>query len=361
MNSILLVDDDAQLLGELTAALGNRLGDQVEIRTWIPAKDDNPQEVFGRLVDADTKLVITDHDLTKLGQTGLFGASIVNWSQARFIPVGDFSRGNVGAIPKESELFELRVPTRPAEAAGFVVTIYRGFSAIDEALAADAAVLSKQSPASVLAGILGVPSQDSQFALYSVRLGTASGALMDQLASTAPPEIVPTTDQKIKLLSYIVGHLLLNSVLRFAGPILSMRALKAYVASDEADAPDVQALFAAAVYRGPFSEFDQYFWFAGVNDVLDPLIQDLPADAQAETQGEINRRALERKLGRDLRRHACPRCQGLNGGSFCPFTKRTVCIRKDCSVGPNTWIPGGAKLCRIERDFFDEWAPILGL
>src|SRR5712692_1629593 len=126
MKSILLIDDDADLLREFTAALGNRLGDQVEIRKWVPAKDHNPQEVFDRLVDADTKLVITDHDLTKLGQTGLFGASIVSWSQARFIPVGDFSRGNVAAVPKESELFELRVPTRPAEAADFVVTIYRG-------------------------------------------------------------------------------------------------------------------------------------------------------------------------------------------------------------------------------------------
>jgi len=361
MKSILLIDDDADLLRELTAALGNRLGDQVEIRTWVPARDDNPQEEFDRRVDDDTKLVITDYNLTKLGQTGLFGTSIVSWSQARFIPVGDFSRGNVAAVPKEPDLFELRVPPRPAEAAEFVVTIYRGFAAIDDALAADTSLLARQSPASVLASILGVPSQDTQFALYAVRLGTASGALMDQLAATAPPKIVPTTSKKLKLLSYIVGHLLLNSILRFPGPILSMRALKAYVASDEADAADVQSLFVAAVYRGPFSEFDRYFWFTGVNDVLDPLIQDLPEDAQVETQGEINRRALERKVERNLRRHACPRCAGVNGGFFCPFTKRSVCIRKDCSVGPNTWLPGGAKLCRIERDFFDEWAPILGL
>jgi hypothetical protein len=272
--------------------------------------------------------------------------------------VGDFSRGHPGALPKAPDLFEIRVPTEPAQAAEFIAAIFNGFTKIRDALGTNQNLLGKKSPASVLATILGVPAEESQFALYGVRLGTASGALMEQVTA-APAGQEPTAQDKVKLLTYIVGHLLLNAVLRFPGPIVSSAALKAYIASEEADAADVQNIFGAARYEGPFSELDRYLWLSKVDDVLDALVKELPEDTKAETTGEINRLALEQKLNRRLRRHGCSRCNGTNGGFFCPLTNRTVCQRTDCSVGSNSWIPAGAKLCRIERDFFDEWSPIL--
>jgi hypothetical protein len=185
--------------------------------------------------------------------------------------------------------------------------------------------------------------------------------LADRVIETAPDDQEPSDERKRRLLSYIIGHLLLNAVLRFPGPIMSMRALKAYTASDEADAPDILALFAPAAYAGPFSRLDTFFWLSKVDEILDTYIGALPADVQTETSGEMNRKAIEAHLNRDLARHGCPRCQGANGGFYCPLTQRTVCLRQDCSVGSNSWIPAGARLCRIERDFFDEWAPVLGL
>lgn len=361
MRSVLLVDDDEALVNELASGLKQRLGQSAEVKIWIPKPESKPKETFDSLVNAETVFVATDYDLTQHGQTGLFGTSIVSWCQARSIPVGDFSRATPGALPKEPDLFEVRVPPDPEQAAVFIAILVRGFTAIEDALRAKPDLLKRRSPASALAEILGAADAESQFALYGVRFGAASGVLMDKVSAAASPDVEPSVDDKIKLLTYIVGHVLLNGVIRFPGPILSSVAFKSYLASDEADAPDVQALFADTRYVGPFSDLDRFYWLSKVNEVLETLMTELPEDFQAETQGEYHRRAIELKLGRDLVRHGCPRCHGQNGGFFCPFTRKTVCVRSDCSVGSNSWVPAGAQVCRIEREFFDEWDPILGL
>jgi hypothetical protein len=361
MRSIVLIDDKQDVVDELAAELAKRLPPgEVEIRKWVPSQAElDPRKAFEAKLDGDTTLVVTDSDLTQ-GQTGLFGASVVAWCQQRAIPVGDYSR-KLEQLPKEPDLFELRVPTEPVAAAAYVAGVFAGFRSIKEGLATNASLLTKRSSAAVLAHLLGQPEVENQFALYAVRLGSASGALMDRVSATASEKDVPSSDDKRDLLAYIAGHLLLN-ILRFPGPILSMRALKAYVASDEADAADVVDVFTSARYSGPFAGLDHYFWLSRVDEVIAGLMDAVPAAEDTyETAGEGYRAALEKKLGRVLRRHECSRCGGKNGGFYCPFTTRTVCTRTDCSVGSNSWLPQGAKLCRIERGFFDEWAPILGL
>lgn len=364
MSSILLIDDDSKLLQELAAELDAHLaGGEAEVRLWVPTKDEaDTLAVFTNKIDLDTLLVVTDYDLTAQGRTGLFGASIVGWCQARAIPVGDFSRGNISALPKEPNLFELRVPTEARAAAIFIAAVFRGFRAIRDALAARPDLLeTKRSPAAVLAEVLGVPAAESQFALYGMRLGTNAAALMDRIIRTAPDNVEPEIGEKQVLLCYIVGHILLNAVLRFPGPILSSRALIAYLGSGASEETGICEFFSEAKYDGPFSGLAQYFWLSKVDSILRGLISALPPDFNAETPGQLNREALELRLGRKLSRHDCPRCGGQNGGFLCPFTGRTVCQRPDCSVGSNSWIPPGAKLCRVERDFYEEWAPILGI
>ncbi|HEY3570003.1 MAG TPA: hypothetical protein VGP73_18865 [Thermoanaerobaculia bacterium] len=353
MRSILLIDDTKAAIDQLATSLGEVLP-EVEIRKWVPTQADvDARAAFDSMIDEETTLVITDFDLTSQGQTGLFGASVVAWCQQAGIPVGDYSR-KLDSLPKAPELFELRVPSDPDAATAYIAGVFRGFQDISDALKVSDKLFEMRSPAAVLANILGQPEIESQLALYAVRIGSASGALMDRVMEK-PSHLL---EAKRRMLAYIVGHLLLN-ILRFPGPILSVRALKAYVASDEADAADVIGLFGSARYQGPFRDLEQYFWLSGVDMVLEELVK--AVDYETETSGELYRRALENRLSRPLTRHACNRCDGKNGGFFCPFTERTVCVRGDCSVGSNSWIPQGARLCRIERDFFDEWSPILGL
>jgi hypothetical protein len=359
MQSILLIDDKKAQLAELKSAVAKELRDEhVIIKTWAPTgKERDPKAKFDELTREKPTLVVTDYDLTAGGHTGLFGSTIVAWCQQRSIPVADYSRAHPDLLPRDPDLFEIRVP-HDIEPATFIAGIFTGFQAISDALANNDDLLKARSAAAVIAAMLSAPEAENEFALYAVRLGPASGALMTRVTDTAPDDIRPTADEKRSVLAFIAGHILLNAVLRFPGPIMSLAALKAYLATDAAGDSDIQDLMAEARYTGPFSCLDQFYWLSHVDEVLEGI---LPSDVQTETAGELRRIAVESMVKRELSRHSCKRCDGQNGGFYCPFTKRTVCLRADCSVGSNSWIPQGARLCRIERDFFDEWAPVLGL
>lgn len=359
--SIVIIDDNEELLQRLEQELAPHVaGDDVIIRAWRPNDGEDPYARFQGLVDGSTVLVVTDYDLTKTGLTGLFGVSIVSWCQARFIPAGDFSRGNLTNLPREPNLFELRVPTDIGEAARYTNTMYRGFRDLRVILESDAIDLtSVRSPAEVLAAVIGRPHLEGQLALYMSLLGAANASLLDSLRSAFSGEEVDRS-YKVRLLTYVVGHVLANAVLRYPGPILSEKALCAYLGTVGEEAPAVKDLFSAATYEGPFSTDVQYYWRSDVDGVIAEN-DDSIDDVVFETSGEFNRAVVEGVLGRPLNRHECSRCGGIKGGYLCPFTGRTVCERSDCSVAANSWIPLGADLCRVERDFYDEWSPLLGL
>jgi CheY-like chemotaxis protein len=360
MRSILVIDDNQEILEGLATPLRKVLEkEEVEVRIWSPAdEEEDAHAAFEQRVDAETTLVVTDYDLTSGGMMGLFGSSVVAWCQQRAIPVGNYSRANFSTLPKEPDLFELRVPPND-EAVSFIATTFRGFRDINEAVKSKPELFSQRSPAAVLSQVLEAPDAENQFARYAVRLGAASGALLGKVVPGRSGGGKQGLHEKQAILSYIVGHLLLN-VLAFPGPVVSKSAMNAYLAIEEIDSEDVGKLFAGARYMGPFSDFERFWWLAKVDEVLDSLSTQLPADTETETSGELHRMALEFALGRRLKCPKCSACGGQNGGYLCPFTKRTVCQRSTCSVSANSWIPQGATLCRIQREFFDEWAPILG-
>lgn len=358
MSAILLIDDKEGQVNELRDAVTRELNGDGEVRTWVPTGEQaDARTTFGEKIGTDTGLVVTDYDLTSRGQTGLFGSTIVAWCQQRALPVADYSRANPNQLPKYPDLFELRVPPN-GEPAKFIAAVHRGFRRIKDVISGNEEFSKARSAAAVLSVILGEPEVEGDFALYALRIGAASGALMTTVTSTAPDNIEPSANDIRSVLAFIVGHLLLNAVLRFPGPILSLNALAGYLGTDSVTDEELQALFERARYDGPFCELDQYYWLAGVDRVLDEIV---PTDVTTDTVGELHRIGLEKRLGHELARHGCKRCNGQNGGYFCPLTRRTVCLRPDCSVGSNSWIPQGARLCRIERDFFEEWAPVLGL
>ena len=359
MKSVLLIDDDETHLKELKAALVAKLDTTIfEVLTWVPVGGEGDADTkFDSLVNDDTAMVVTDYDLSKRGMSGLFGASVVDWCQSKAIPVGDFSRRHKHHLPQQPNLFEIRVPVDADESATHIAAIVNGFRLIEQGLDdVDNLAESLRSPAAVLAKILGVPNEASQFGLYGVRLSTASAGLIDKITDPAPNDAM-----RKRVLTYVVGHLLWNSILRYSGPILDRQALLAFLSAPEQDADAVLPWFDAAQYAGPFAELGPFFWLTKSVDIVQELIDALPDTDQVVDIGLRNRQAIERKLGRELAKHGCTRCGGINGGFVCPLTKRIVCQRADCSVGSNSWVPQGARLCRIERDYYDEWAPLLGI
>lgn len=359
--SLLLVDDDVALLEALAQDLEKRLSDiAVDVRRWVPSgADNNPMEKLAELADDSTVLIVTDWDLTTQGQTGFFGPTVVGWSQQRAIPVGDFSRKTVDALPKDPNFFELRVPN-DNRAAAFIEQAFRGFHTIGSAvLDHPETFLPLRSPAAVLATVLGRPEVESQLTLYSPQLGSASGALLNRVLATAPETIEPDKLEKLRLLAYVSGHVLFNAVLKYPGPILDRQSLCSYFGAANGATDKLAEVFASARYTGPFAGNDDYFWRDAIDDRLDELAGD--ATVEGETVGEVNRAIVENAIGETLPRHDCKRCAGQNGGFHCPFTQRPVCIRGDCSIGSSSWIPDGARVCRVEYDFYEEWAPLLGL
>lgn len=347
---VLVIDDELERLDPLVAAVRSALGEGVGVRSWQPTADDDPLARFDLEVDAGVALIATDQDLTK-SRLGLLGSSVTSWAQDRFIPVCNFSRKPERKLPRERNFFELRVPAEPDEdaRAAYIARIYRGFERMREYVgSADVG----RPIAQLLAGAMGVLQLEDDVAPFLTSVASANSSLMQTMGDARPTEV-----DRVNLLTFILGHVLVNAVLEFPGPILTRATLAAYCAVSEGMADDLAQLFSEAVYGGPFSAPNAYFQRQLVDRQIDSLAQDMKGEP--DEPDEYTRAVVERALG-SVQPHGCGRCGGTRGGYWCPFTRRAVCNRSDCSVASNAWIPRGATLCRVEHDYFEELAPLLG-
>ena len=360
-HAILLIDDELEKLQSLAALVRDRV-DTAEVREWYPCENEDPSVAFERAVGEDTMLVVTDYDLTTAVK-GLFGHSVVAWCRNQFIPVGDFSRGHREALSTEPDLFDLRVPRHEADAVVYIVRIFDGFRRIREGIEAHAELLSAgRSPAQVLAALLDREDLESQLSPYLSRPGLFNSFLLDTLTGGKQGNGDATAEEKARLLTYILGHVLVNAVLKYPGPILAGGPLCAYLAASPKDFEEIAGLFKRARYTGPFDGGEMLYWRDEVDAVIEEMASKFEVDDEDyKSFGDYRRAVIDKALGGALAKHDCDRCNGENGGFWCPFTKRAVCERGDCSSTASSWVPSGAYACRVERVFFDEWSPILGL
>lgn len=359
--SILLIDDREDLLRPLGEQLEAELGHEAEVRQWAPRAEggSDGMAALAELVDDTTDLVVTDYVLSEGGMLGLRGPMIVNWCQARFIPVCNFSRVDPEDRPPEANLFQWRMPSAPdLNPAAFIASLHRGFAGIGARLS-ELNDLDSHSASSALAAVLGRPHLEPFVSFYLTKLATTNSHLAKRLRSRSHNNAPSLPAEHVKLLAYLLGHVLGNSILRFPGPILPASVLTAYVAAPLSEAADLQALFADARYVGPFDGHGPFFWREDVDRILEGA-ETPPPDVDWDFD-QVNRSAAEKLLERQLTRHGCGRCGGVRGGFWCPITERPVCVRSDCSVASDTWLPEGADRCRIERDRYDELGPFLKL
>jgi hypothetical protein len=350
--AVLVVDDEADRLATLVDTVRAELEGEASVRPWQPTRDEDPLQRFDSETSAGVDLIVTDQDLTK-GGYGLLGSAVTSWAQDQFIPVCNFSRKAQRRLPRERDFFEIRVPSEPDEKARamFIARIYRGFRHIREYIAA---VDSTQPSARLLAGAMGVPELEDDLSPYLSSVASARSSLLQALATGNQ---LPSGDDRVKIISFILGHVLLNAVLEFPGPILNQATVAAYCAVSEQMADELSELFASAGYSGPFATGGMYFLRRLIDDRIDELAEGL-IERPAEPD-QYTRAVVARATGHVIP-HGCPRCGGTRGGYWCPFTGRAVCDRTDCSVASTTWIPRGAALCRVEHDYFEEMAPLLG-
>lgn len=357
--TILIVDDDQARLDLLVGATERALEGSVfpvSVERWRPVGGQDPYETFREKTREVPVLVASDIELTGAGLTGLFGSSVVAWCRQRAIPVCGYTQRIDGLLSRHPDLFEFRIDIDPEVAGPQMAGIASGFlsmrAAIGELRPGPEAI---RSPTELIAALLGRRGQAASFSLYASRIASSNAAIVDVIRRGAVSDAL-----REELVAYVCGHLLVNGILRFPGPIASLEALCAYLALPKAAGEQVAAIFDVARYGGPFASLDRFYWVDDVDDIIDDL-----ASAQGREPSDppdrYRRAVVEAHAGADLGRHDCERCQGARGGFWCPFERRPVCDRPDCSVTSSNLVPQGAGLTRVERDFYEQWAPLLGL
>lgn len=353
---LLLVDDDRAKLDDLLQAVRNVAGNRgIHVDPWCPSKDEEGvADAIANRIRSNPTLVVADHDLTEYGPAGFLGDSVVAACRNAAIPVGDYSRKPQFELTRPDP-FEFRFKMETTEAAAReIVNVLMGFHVLYTTLAEDPGHAAKGNWAAVLASILGRDDLSGTFAMYSMRSGAASHGIMDRMGKDAAAD-------KTRLYAYLIGHILHNSIMRYPGPLLDEQTVYSYLAIGEPDSAGREVFrdrFERARYEGPFSEFKDFYWQDRVEDiVLD--IGDRAGLPDNENLDEYRRDAVLTVV--DAPPHGCPRCGGRNGGYRCPYTLKTVCDRSDCSVPSSSWIPPGAYVTRVDREFHEEWAPMIGL
>lgn len=363
LNRILLVDDKPDEIAALKKALEENIDERaVEICLWAPGGEEgDPDDLLTEHAGDNIAFVVTDYDLTKGGMRGFQGANVRNWCQRQLIPVADFSRGHLDKLPSQPDLFGMRVPIPDLNASvHYIFGVYDGFSQIVSAV--EQHYSDSHNISSLTAKILGRDYLEPSLSLYFSRLSSSNPWVTNRLMSIKEDVGEEDHEQTVRVIAYVIGHVILNLVLEYPGPILSDSTLSAYLAVGNDDALEFIKKCGIKEYKGPFASLGARYWREDVDEYIE-LILNEEETSPPDDSALLNRYAVEACLKRTTSIHSCRRqgCEGQRGGFWCPFSKRTVCWREDCSEGSTAWIPDGADLCRVERDFFDEFAPLLGL
>lgn len=357
-SAILVIDDEAERLAQLTAALRRVTG--AEVLEWLPERDEDPVSAFAERAVGGVGLVATDQDLTKDGPRGLVGSSIAAWCLERYLPVVNFSRRPDLRLPRERSFFELSIARELTETqrASEIHRLADGFDQVRASLGPDGSGLTLPGQ---MADAVGAPELANDFAPYFSGMSLANGQFLQDLHDDSGDRAFDQA-RRGHVRAFLLGHVLANAVLEFPGPILGVDHLAAYCATSSDEAARLEGFFAPARYDGPFSASRSYFLRHRVDEMLQDLADGLPETPDDLDDGDFNRLVLESALG-PLAAHGCLRhdCDGVRGGLWCPFVRRAVCTRDDCSTLTSSWIPRGATLCRVEKEFFDENASLLGI
>ena len=328
-----------------------------EVVVWQPQKGGNdPINAIRDKLKKETILVVTNLDLTgEDGVNSLYGPVIEKLCQSQLIPVGESTRKNSHEIPTGANLFNISINNDDKKAALQIATIYRGFQNINESLNKNFSLDdSELNYSNILARMLGRGHLYYELSKYMESFERVNQFLIQYLKNIGKNN-KNIESAKFKLISYVIGHVLLNTILKYPGPIVAARPLCSYLSISETESTWVKNTFHEALYDGPFFELDTFYWLETINDIILAKGNGINSPCYI---GAFNQ-AVVKKLKPNIKVINCkqPDCQ--LGGYYCPFTDRTVCELEGCSTSSTSWLPSGASLCRVKRNYFDMWQPIL--
>jgi hypothetical protein len=212
----------------------------------------------------------------------------------------------------------------------------RGFAEITSGLRSVMRDGANNSPATLLAAVLGKPEYAGKIALY----GIGEKRLSDVTAKTQG------TERRLRRMTHFLGYWLWNSLLRYPGLLVNEVAAASYlnVETDGFRKPQVQAVFKMALYRGPFADSKQPQWWRGALD-------DIVSHENCANGLEL----VRKKVGIRVSRSKCSVEPSKPAGYYCIISRKPVSLEN--SKSGLSWFPRGADLTRISNPKLEEYGP----
>ncbi len=354
-NHIYIIDDEEEILNQLKDGVESNLqSKEIKVECWQPSSASvNPLTKISEILADNPLLIVTDFDLTKNGIKGLIGPSIVEFCQNSLIPVCEYSRQSIIKFPETPNLYKIYLSRNIARASHEIASICLGFKQVRDYFNEDHNI-KELSYATALANLLERDKLYYEFSKYIESYNKVNQFIVEEVKKNDENGNV---DKMKKIFVYMVGHVLLNTILRYPGPIISENVLCAYMGVSTEDSEKLGKKFTKAIYSGPFDKIDKFYWLEDVDRILEKVYQEMNETLEIDQIGEFNH-ALALQIEPSLRSHNCVQCKGKFGGYYCPFTKKTVCDKEECSIVSDRWLPNGANMCRIHRSYYDGWEPL---
>jgi hypothetical protein len=354
MNTILLFEDSPEVGAKVEKAIRKNLKTNFKLVRFKAIKKETEKAYDDRVLNdlsaleyKDTVLIVSDRDLSRTDHyRGLSEAVISKAASKLAIPIALYASGYTdNLLARQKQFGDVRIVLDIDSIGEQVASLAEGFVDLGKRLES---LLKKasdfNSPASVMAAVLGKPRLTDRISLY--------GAGDQKVIAEILPFVAERKRKQLeKRLPCILGYWLYDSILRFPGTLVNQVAAASYLNIDEklfCEEKQIRSLFNGAQYDGPFSDKSNPLWW---RDDLDDIIEESgSADGRAYSEAKLKRKVAHCKCSVDPK---------LVAGYYCMATKRPVSAEN--SIGNIGWFPPGANLARIRKDIFEEIGPWLGL
>lgn len=355
---IIFFEDTAATQSEILKALDAQGKGDVQAVPFDPdqlgeSAEDQERMYEQRLVTALGKgpyagatLVLADRDLSKSNHfRGLSVTSVAAAAKKLFLPICSYARQP--AIEEydwrgrwEEGHIVLSLSEGEDELARLAVLAAKGFAEIAAKLPRVLATKSNNTAAKALAALLDKPEYAEKMALYGVGDQNRLAEILAQRKGEA---------QLLPRMTHFLGYWLWDSLLRYPGLLVNEVAAGSYlnISEDDFKKANVQALFADALFTGPFADPRKPEWWRGALD-------DIVSREKMNSGLDLARQ----KLGDKIDRSHCSVDPSKPAGYYCIISKKPVSLEN--SKGGLSWFPRGADLTRISTTKFDEYGPWLG-
>jgi len=244
----------------------------------------------------------------------------------------------------DENLIRIDVKDTSEQVADAIATIATSFVQIRQAIREN----EVEGVHSALSEALGVPSSaQSQLEQYSMGQSTTVQVAKSDMSD----------DEKLRVISTLIGYWIHNQILEYPGVLLNEVATASYLAVDHEEFQELEGCkeqLEDAEYDGPFSGLtrDNWWW----TNLLDDLRLDLPLDENGDLLDGSE--LFEELCDQEMSPAVCTEGGEPKAGYYCILTDEPVC--EEHSRQPSGWIPVGATRSRISDSEFKKvnaWMP----